>query len=478
MDIATYVEHSLKLKHRLATLRWLLPMLIAALAVLYEQGLGRWIHDTFGASQYFDLDILFYATIVPLLAFLSLTRIGHWLDQKERAELKARASELRLAAITTASADAILSLDVRGRIESWNRGGEMIFGYRTEEVAGQPFTKLLGSGEAAEAEFNWLMAEMRQSGLVRAYETTGHDSAGRLVWIGLTATSLETTTGASSGMSVILRDITERKRREEEVQRLNVSLSEQVAERTRELAEKVGALARANAELQKLDQMRMEFVSIVSHQIRAPLTNMQGAVERMESDCTVVNLTCKRMFDVLSQQASRLDRLVSDVLSAARIDADEIVLHPEPISILPVAQQIANQIKTRTHLRPIHLPTKPGLPFVFADRERVAEVISNLLDNADKYSPPGTPVEIDLRADETGVTLCVRDRGKGLPKADLDRIFDKFYRVNGGDDQSSYGYGLGLYVCRKLIEAQGGRIWAENHRDGGAVFSITLPIAR
>lgn len=470
------VDYDLKLKRRLATLRWMLPILIAVLAILYEEGPGRWIHDAFGASQYFDLDILFYTTVVPLLAFLTLTQIGHWLDQKERAEYQMRASEQRLIAITTISADAILTLDVQGRIESWNRGGELIFGYRTEEISGQPFTKLLGSGEAAKAELSWLMAEMQQSELLRAYETTCHDSAGRLVWIDLTATRLESPNG-SPAISVILRDITERKRREEEVQRLNVNLSEQVAQRTHELAEKVEALARANTELHKLDQMRMEFVSIVSHQIRAPLTNMQGAVERMESDCAVVNLTCKRMFNILSQQTNRLDRLVSDVLSAARIDAGDIVLHPEPISILPVAQQIVNQIGARTSNRPIHLPTKPGLPYVFADREHIAEVISNLLDNADKYSPPGKPVEIDLRADETGVTLSIRDRGKGLPLADLDRIFDKFYRVNGGDDQSGYGYGLGLYVCRKLIEAQGGRVWAENHPDGGAIFSMTLPIA-
>jgi len=478
MNAANYVEHSLKLRHRLATLRWSLPVVLAVLAVLYEQGLGRWIHDTFGASQYFDLDILFYATIVPLLAFLTLTQLGRWLDQKEGAEQHARASQQWLAAITTTSADAIFSLDTQGRIETWNRGGEMIFGYRREEIVDQPFTRLLGTGEAAEAEFRWLMAEMRQSGQVRAYETTCHDSTGRLVWASLTAIRMETPDKLPANVSVILRDITERKRREEEVQKLNVNLGEQVAERTRELAEKVEALARANAELHKLDQMRMEFVSIVSHQIRAPLTNMQGAVERMESDCAAVNLTCKRMFDVLSQQTNRLDRLVSDVLSATRIDAGEIVLHPEPISILPVAQQIVNQVRARASDRPIHLPTKPGLPFVFADRERVAEVISNLLDNADKYSPPGKPVEIDLRADETGVILCIRDRGKGLPAADLDRIFEKFYRVNGGDDQTAYGYGLGLYVCRKLIEAQGGRIWAENHPDEGTIFSMMLPIAR
>ena len=106
------------------------------------------------------------------------------------------------------------------------------------------------------------------------------------VAVELTATHLTDEAGQYLGMSVILRDVTERKRREEEIRRLNASLTEQVAERTRELAEKVEELARANTELQKLDRMRSEFVSLVSHQLRAPLTNMYGAVERIEANCS------------------------------------------------------------------------------------------------------------------------------------------------------------------------------------------------
>ena len=466
------------IRQRITILRWALPLAIGLLAVLYEIGPGRWIHDTYGALNYFNLDIVFYAMIAPLSAFWVLTLISRWLDEKEQAEQQARDSEQRLASITAASADAIFSLDAEGHIQSWNRGAELIFDYPASKILGCPLTDLLGSGEAAEVEFRWLVEGVRQAGFVRGHETTCRDDAGRAVAVELTITNLPDKTGQSAGMAVILRDITERKHREEEIRRLNANLSEQVAERTRELAEKVEQLARANTELQKLDQMRTEFISLVSHQIRAPLTNMRGAVERMGVDCGAVNLTCTRMFAILNQQAERLDHLVRDVLNATRLEAGELVLQPEPISIMPIVQQVAEQTRARVSQRPIQLPTKPGLPLVFADRDRVAEVLANLLDNADKYAPPGQEVAIDVRADQTEVTLSVRDAGRGLPLRDLERVFDRFYRADNSEAQVVYGYGLGLYVCRRLIEAQGGRIWAENAPDGGAVFSFTLPVAR
>ena len=465
------------LRQRITILRWALPLTIGLLAVFYEIGPGRWIHDAYGALNYFNLDIAFYATGAPLLAFWVLTLISQWLDEKEQAEQQARASEQRLASITAASADAIFSLNAAGRIESWNHGAELIFGYAPDKIAGRPLTDLLGSGEAAEVEFRWLLERVRQTGFVRGHETLCRDAAGRAVAVELTLTNLSGEAGHAAGLAVILRDITEHKHREEEIRQLNASLSEQVAERTRELAEKVEQLARANTDLQKLDQMRTEFVSLVSHQIRAPLTNMRGAVERMGTDCGAVNLTCTRMFAILNQQAERLDHLVRDVLSAARLEAGELMFQPEPMSVMPVVQQVAEQTRARLSQRPIHLPTKPGLPLVLADRDRVTEVLTNLLDNADKYSPPGKAVAIEVRADQTEVTLSVSDAGRGVPPQDLERVFDKFYRADNSDAQMAYGYGLGLYVCRRLIEAQGGRIWVENAPAGGAVFSFTLPVA-
>src|SRR5262249_12727167 len=149
--------------------------------------------------------------------------------------------------------------------------------------------------------------------------------------------------------------------------------------------------------------------------------------------------------------ARRLDRLVNDVLNASRIESGQLALEPEPVSVLPVIQQVVDQVGARATGRRFHVSDKPGLPLVFADRDRLAEVLANLLDNADKYSPPGHEAVIDVRADQDAVTVAVRDFGVGIPSEDLDRVFDKFYRADSSDSQPAYGYGLGLYVCRSLI---------------------------
>jgi signal transduction histidine kinase len=343
-------------------------------------------------------------------------------------------------------------------------------------MRGRPLSELFSNGQGASVELQWLQDTVRRAGYIRGHETTCRDFEDRQIIVELTGTDLRNDQGESVGISVILRDITNRKHREAEIQRLNASLNQQVAERTRELAEKIEELAQANTELQKLDRMRSEFVSLVSHQIRAPLTNMRGAFERMQAGCNMPGTTCNRMFDILNQQSMRLDRLVQDVLNVARIEAGEVALHQEPISLLPVVEQVVKQTRARSADRLIHLPLKPGLPLVYADRDYIQEILDNLLDNADKYSAPEGEVTIDVRANQTEVVLSVRDSGPGIPEEDLDRIFDKFYRADSSDSQSSYGYGLGLYICRSLVKAQGGHIWAENHPAGGGVFSFTLSV--
>jgi PAS domain S-box-containing protein len=464
------------LRRRIQQLRWVILITTAAVLLIYQVAAGPWVLRRFGQSAHDAVETAFFVLTGPLLAFWALTLISDWSRDRDRAARRLQASERRLAAITSTSADAILGLDLEGHIESWNSGAEQMLGYRGSEMRGRPISDVLAGGEGAPVEARWLIERVRGAGVVRGHETTCVDREGQAVAVELTATALPEDEGTPLEVALILRDITDRKRREEEIRRLNANLNEQVSQRTRQLAEKVEELGQANAELQKLDQMRNEFVSLVSHQIRAPLTNMRGAVERMGADCGAANQTCQRMFVILNAQAQRLDHLVRDVLSAARLEAGELPLNREPISVMPVLRQAADQMRARAGDRPIHLLTKPGLPPVNGDRDRLTEVLGNLLDNADKYSPPGEPIDVDVRADQTELIVSVRDHGRGLSTQERERVFEKFYRADGSDAQAAYGHGLGLYICRLLVEAQGGRIWAEAAANGGSVFSFSLPV--
>lgn len=468
--------NSYPLRQRITLLSRFLPLVLALLLIVYQLGLVRWVHHTFGQLAHFSVEILFYASVGPLLIYWILKVIGRWLDEEDQIAGLASIRKHHLASITSGSVDAILSIDADGLIESWNRGAELLFGYEAAEIHGQPFFVLIEGQEAAEVELRWLVETVQREGFVRGHETVCQDVNGRTINVELSATRLPNDSGSPPYISIILHDVTRRKRHEEDIQRLNTRLNQQLTEQNRELATKVEELAQANADLQKLDQSRSEFVSLVSHQIRAPLTNMGGAVERMQANCGAINPTCTRMFTVLDQQVSRLDRLVQDVLNASLLETGEVALQPEPISVQPVVQQVVEQTQARIATRPTYFPDKPGLPLVYADRDWVVEVLVNLLDNAEKYSPPGEEIFLEVRAEQTEVTISVRDCGPGLPAEVIERVFDKFYRTDSSDSQVAYGYGLGLYVCRRLVEAQGGRIWAENHPDGGAIFSFTLPV--
>lgn len=465
-----------RLRQRIHILRWVMPIVLTLFVFLFQFVFPPDVRSPFDSWLHIDSEVAIYGVLGPLLVFWALTTISIWIDENERNERRARKNERRLASITAESADAILSLDEAGRIETWNRGAELLFGYSAGQIIGESFSRLLGGGEAGKVELDWLLTDARKEGVIRNHEAIAHRADRTLATIELTMTRVDDDQDLSLGVSVIARDITERKRREEDVRRLNVSLNEQVNERTRELATKVEELARSNEALQQLDKTRSEFVSMVSHQIRAPLTNLRGAVDRMQSDCTAMTTTCSRMFIILQEQIARLERLVRNVLSATRIDGGELTFNSEPVSILPLVNQAVEQIQARARLRPLRMLPKPGLPLVLADRDLVTEVVINLLDNADKYSPPGTEITVDVSANQTAVTVAVSDQGRGIEAADRERIFDKFYRPDHGDAQVAYGYGLGLYVCRKLIEAQGGKVWVETGSSGGSVFQFTLPV--
>lgn len=264
---------------------------------------------------------------------------------------------------------------------------------------------------------------------------------------------------------------------EAEVYRLNAELQQRVDERTRELREKNEALAAANAQLEELDRLKSEFVSLVSHELRAPLTNVRGAIELMEAGCPALNPTCTRMFKIVSEQIGRLGRMVDEVLNASRIEAGGLTLAREAVDVVWVADRVIDEFAARHTGHRFRRPRGALHPRLWADADRLHEVIANLLDNAVKYSPEDTEVTVSVKLGNGEGIVSVSDSGPGIPPDEQSRVFEKFHRLDTGDSKETYGYGLGLYLCRRLIEAMAGRIWVESEADHGATFRFALPLA-
>jgi len=244
----------------------------------------------------------------------------------------------------------------------------------------------------------------------------------------------------------------------------------------RELGRKNRELERVNEKLKELDRLKSEFVSLVSHELRAPLTNIQGAIELLLQPGSPLGLDTQRnMLEIIGEQSARLNRLVQGVLNIARIESGKLVLHRACVDMGPMIQHVVQHLGARTTQHRFEVVTAPELPQVWGDRDRVEEILTNLVDNAIKYSPHGGDIVIRAFPRDQEVVISVADSGVGIAPAELSKLFEKFHRVDSRDAREIYGHGLGLYICRKLVEAHGGRIWAESEPGRGSIFSFTLP---
>jgi len=264
---------------------------------------------------------------------------------------------------------------------------------------------------------------------------------------------------------------------EAEVYRLNSELQQRVDERTRELKQKADALEAANAQLQKLDQVKNEFVSLVSHEFRAPLTNMGGALELMQGSCVMHGTACNRLMGIINAEVGRLGRLVEDVLSVSRVEAGELKQNCQEVDAVAVLNQVLDEFTTGNVQRNLHCPPSSAHPILWADADHVHHIIANLVDNAVKYSPDGSEVTILIESREGEVIFSVSDEGPGIPVEEQPLLFQKFQRLDSGDDKATYGYGLGLYLSRRLAEGMSGRIWVESSPGRGATFRFAVPLA-
>lgn len=273
-----------------------------------------------------------------------------------------------------------------------------------------------------------------------------------------------------------------------ELAQINATLEKQVAERTATLAVRNQELALANAaltsknqELRQLDQLKSDFVALVSHELRAPLTTLNGALEMTLHAPEALPEQPRRLLEVMAAESRRLTRFVQTILDLSRLEAGKIKLNPGTVAVKPLLARSVAVTLGETN-RPIVWRTAPRIPPAWADEVHLEQIVRNILNNADKYTPPGSPVEIAVSEVSDGIQVDITDHGPGIPAWAQRQIFERFYRQPDADGGVTPGWGLGLYFARALTEAQGGKLTVASpvHVDAqcpGTRFSILLPLA-
>lgn len=226
--------------------------------------------------------------------------------------------------------------------------------------------------------------------------------------------------------------------------------------------------------LQAADKLQSALLNSISHDLRTPLVSITGALSSLtEEGIALDDAGRQSLLLTAREEADRLNRLVGNLLNMTRLEAGALHIRLERYDIQDGIGAAFEQLGERIEAHPVVVNLEPDLPMVWMDFGLIVQTLVNLLDNALKYSPPGSPIEIQVQKSNGEIQIAVSDHGIGIPEEDLTRIFDKFYRVRR--PESVTGTGLGLAICKGIIEAHGGTIKADRRPGGGSIFTIALP---
>lgn len=243
----------------------------------------------------------------------------------------------------------------------------------------------------------------------------------------------------------------------------------------------IGAVAIFNdiTELRNIERMKTAFVSTVSHELRTPLTSIKGFISTLLADAEgYYDLDTQREFyGIIDTECDRLTRLISDLLNVSRIEAGRALdLNPKPVDLYTLVDKVVSVQRSYTTKHELKVDLGEGIPSIIADEDKVDQILTNLTNNAIKYSPKGGEVMITGGFSDGFVTMSVSDQGMGIPKEHVAKVFDRFHRVDNRDTRQVGGTGIGLYLVKHLVEAHGGKIWIESEVGKGSSFIFTLPL--
>ena len=350
---------------------------------------------------------------------------------------------------------AVFMLDRDGRVATWNTGAALIKGYQREEIVGKPIELFYTREDRENGRPARLLAQAANEGRIED-EGWRVRKDGTRFWADVVITALRSDAGALIGFAKVTRDLTQRQQAENERRRLETD--------------------RIRAE--EALRIRDEFFSIASHELKTPLTALQLELYGMRAP--IEKTGDERLGRKLARAArsgDRLSRLIEMLLDVSRIATGRLTLKPEPFDLREAMQQVAETMQGTAAQAGCDFsfhPSPDGGPMVGNwDRLRIEQVAMNLLSNAFKYGA-GQPVTLSVCRDGDEAVIQIRDHGPGVPLGDLDRIFERFERATALRNLG--GLGLGLYVSREIVQAHGGSIAGRTLPDGGACFTVRLPL--
>lgn len=382
---------------------------------------------------------------------LYLANVSIDITERKQVEDALKTSEEKFRTIFENVNDGIVFLDESGHILNINGRLLEMFGYDREEVIDKHFSEsgLVSPDAMSDLMERFALTVHNQYPSLTDLEVLRKD--GSTMWIEASP-SLLSRDGIIEGVLIVVRDVTERKWAEQEI-------------------------ARASA-LEELDKLRTALLASVSHELRTPLTSIKGIASTLvQPDVVWDEETQKDFLVAIDKSADRLTHIVSDLMDMSQLEAGIMRMEKNHSTISRVIRQLGEQLIEVSENHELEVDILPDLPPVYVDEVRLGEVISNLVANAAHYSDDRAKIRIEAHEDEGGVVVSVVDHGVGIPEEHVEKVFDRFYRLESGATRRRGGSGLGLSICKGIVEAHGGRIWAESRLGDGSRFSFSLPPA-
>jgi PAS domain S-box-containing protein len=356
--------------------------------------------------------------------------------------------------------DALIVLDPDGVVRLVNQATCGLLGYSEKDLVGK---KLTGSMTNNRAFAEQLEAIIR-SGTVRKQEVDYERQENRHYSVNVSTSIMRNAIGEPLATVCVVSDVTDHKE----------------ADKVRETL--IARLQETNQKLLALDRMKSEFVNVVSHELRTPLTTIKAFAELIMMKPNMPDQQREKLVRTINAETDRLKRLTSDLLDLARIEAGSLRWRLEDVSMADVIQNAVTNMGPLFENKGLRLTSaiSPTLSVLSGDRDRLIQVVTNILANAVKFTQGGGRVHVAVReesAPREQIVVDISDTGMGIPAEDLDLIFERFHRATDQLNGAIEGTGLGLAIARQIVEYHGGRIWAASTVGKGSTFTFTLPLA-